>query len=216
MAGSRKSANRSCASCNSAEFSSSNDRRKCTNIRSPLCPSRENSAEGPAEFRSIPAENARGLIDDRALVRCRQLPPRRPANPHHLMQNAVTFNSQRDSRYLVGNSFRHDRFLEPHPGAPPSSLPLVERQGGPDGSSTYDEPTIVTGGSGVRLRPYDKRGSRPRVSEGEVSHPRLSVLWRDRVEDCRQRQCFNFGQSCARVPNFAPLQIKTSILFSNA
>ena len=31
-----------------------------------------------------------------------------------------------------------------------------------------------------------------------------------------QRQRFSFGQSCARVPNFAPLQIKTSILFSSA
>src|SRR5437762_614938 len=35
------------ASCISARFNSSNDSRKCTNIRSPLCPSNENNADCP-------------------------------------------------------------------------------------------------------------------------------------------------------------------------
>ena len=53
-----------------------------------------------------PAQNTRSLGDDCRFFRRSQLPPGGPANAHHLVQNAVSLNRQRNGGYLVGNNFR--------------------------------------------------------------------------------------------------------------
>ena len=65
------------------EFSSSNERRKCTNIRSPLCPSKENSADCPPAFCSIAARTPAASSTIARLVRRRAVaatPPSEPAS----------------------------------------------------------------------------------------------------------------------------------------
>ncbi len=108
-----------------------------------------------------PAQNGRGLIDDGCLFRRTELPPRGPANTHHLVQNAVTLNGQWDSGYLVGDNFRRNR--------------------------------------------AEKRHVRSSICSTDYCN------WRSQRPGTLQRG-LRVRPKLASVPNFAPLQMKTSIL----
>src|SRR6185312_16431494 len=88
----------------------------------------------------------------------------------------------------------------PHPGAPPSSLRFLERQGGPDGRSSHElEPTIVTVGAEVRLK-LGRRSVKTRMPQ-----PRFSGLWRGRVGDSPSAPALQFRPKLRQRPELRPL-----------